>query len=180
VVDGPVEMLDIAPTLLNLLDIPVPVRMRGTDLGPWLACRRRRRHGLPPAFAEVEDKRMVVAGTDKLLCDLHWGSCAYYDLAADPARAAQPGRGAPERAAALRAILRRLAGRHVRFEPLLAKGASNPRAGRCRRAIERGRLGDALAGPELAALMTSARPLSAARGGAAAGGAAGRPETARR
>jgi len=23
-------------------------------------------------------------GSEKLLCDLHWGFCAYYDLAADP------------------------------------------------------------------------------------------------
>jgi HEAT repeat protein len=46
----------------------------------------------------------------------------------------------------------------VRFEPLLAKGASNPKGGPLPRAIERGRLGDLLAGPELAAIMTSDAP----------------------
>jgi arylsulfatase A-like enzyme len=84
VIDGPVELIDVTPTVLNLLDIPVPARMRGTDLGPWLAPRPAPAARLPPVFAEVEDKRMIVAGSEKLLCDLHWGFCAYYDLAADP------------------------------------------------------------------------------------------------
>jgi hypothetical protein len=75
------------------------------------------------------------------------------------ARAAQPGRGAPDARAALRAILDDWLDGHVRFEPLLAKGASNPRAA-VPQAIERGRLGDLLAGPELAAIMTSDAPLS--------------------
>src|SRR4029079_11151819 len=37
VVSGPVELIDIAPTILGLLDIPIPSRMRGEALGPWLA-----------------------------------------------------------------------------------------------------------------------------------------------
>jgi arylsulfatase A-like enzyme len=163
VVDGPVEMLDIAPTLLNLLDIPVPVRMRGTDLGPWIGVPPAPSSRLPPAFAEVEDKRMVVAGTDKLLCDLHWGSCAYYDLAADPREQRNLAEARPDRAAALRGILDDWLDGHVRFEPLLGKGASNPKGGPLPRAIERGRLGDLLAGPELAAIIASDAPLSQRR-----------------
>jgi arylsulfatase A-like enzyme len=163
VVDGPVELLDIAPTLLNLLDIPVPVRMRGTDLGPWLGNPPAPPERLPPAFAEVEDKRMVVAGTDKLLCDLHWGSCAYYDLAADPREQRNLAEARPDRAAALRGLLDRWLDGHVRFEPLLAKGASNPKGGPLPKAIERGRLGDLLAGPELAVIMTSDAPPSQRR-----------------
>jgi arylsulfatase A-like enzyme len=163
VVEGPVELLDVAPTLLNLLDIPVPVRMRGTDLGPWLIHPPAPSARLPPAFAEVEDKRMVVAGTDKLLCDLHWGSCAYYDLAADPREQRNLAEARPDRAADLRAILDKWLDGHMRFEPLLAKGASNPKGGPLPRAIERGRLGDLLAGPELAAIMTSKAPPSQRR-----------------
>ncbi|HEY7372986.1 MAG TPA: sulfatase-like hydrolase/transferase [Polyangia bacterium] len=163
VVDGPVELLDIAPTLLNLLDIPVPVRMRGTDLGPWLGVPPAPATRLPPAFAEVEDKRMVVSGTDKLLCDLHWGSCAYYDLAVDPRERNNLAEAHPDRAAALRATLDQWLDGHVRFEPLLAKGASNPTGGPLPKAIERGRLGDLLAGPELAAIMTSGAPASQRR-----------------
>ena len=157
-IDGPVEMLDIAPTLLNLLDIPVPVRMRGTDLGPWLASSPAPLSRLPPVFAEVEDKRMVVTRTDKLLCDLRWGSCAYYDLAADPREQRNLAEARPDRAAALRGLLDEWLDGHVRFEPLLAKGSSNPKGGPLPKAIERGRLGDLLAGPELAAIMTSDAP----------------------
>ena len=51
----------------------------------------------------------------------------------------------------------------MRFEPLLAKGASNPKGGPLPKAIERGRLGDLLAGPELAAIMTSDAPPSQRR-----------------
>jgi arylsulfatase A-like enzyme len=163
VVDGPVELLDIAPTLLNLLDIPVPVRMRGTDLGPWLGVPPPPSSRLPPAFAEVEDKRMVVAGTDKLLCDLHWGSCAYYDLAVDPHEKTNLAEARPDRAGALRSILDQWLDGHVRFEPLLAKGASNPTGEPLPRAIERGRLGDLSAGPELAAIMTSNAPAAQRR-----------------
>ena len=72
---------------------------------------------------------MVVAGTDKLLCDLHWGSCAYYDLAADPReQRTWPRRGPSARPRCARILDEWLDG-HVRFEPLLAKGASNPKGG---------------------------------------------------
>ena len=138
--------------------------MRGTDLGPWLGVPPAPAARLPPAFAEVEDKRMVVGGTEKLLCDLHWGSCAYYDLAADPREQHNLAEARPERAAALRGILDHWLDGHVRFEPLLAKGASNPKGGPLPKAIERGRLGDLLAGPELAAIMTLGR--AARRSGA--------------
>ncbi|HXU05057.1 MAG TPA: sulfatase-like hydrolase/transferase [Polyangia bacterium] len=163
VVDGPVEMLDVAPTLLNMLDVPVPVRMRGTDLGPWLAAPPAPSSRLPPAFAEVEDKRMVVAGTDKLLCDLHWGTCAFYDLATDPHEQRNLAETRPDRAAALRTILDDWLDGHVRFEPLLAKGAADSKGGLLPKAIERGRLGDLLAGPELAAIMTSDAPAAQRR-----------------
>ena len=61
VVDGQVQLIDVTPTVLNLLDIPVPARMRGTDLGPWLgspagggrapAARVRRARGPPHGLA---------------------------------------------------------------------------------------------------------------------------------
>ncbi|HMF44565.1 MAG TPA: sulfatase-like hydrolase/transferase, partial [Polyangia bacterium] len=161
VIDSPVELLDIAPTLLNLLDIPVPVRMRGTDLGPWLVVPPAPSARLPPAFAELQDKRMVVAGTDKLLCDLQWGSCAYYDLAADPRETRNLAEARPDRAAALHATLDQWLDGHMRFEPSAANGASNATA--VPKAIERGRFGDPQAGPELAAIVTSDAPLSQRR-----------------
>lgn len=155
VIERPVEMIDITPTVLGLLDIPVPARMRGTDLGPWLAPVPAPESRLPPAFAEVEDKRMIVFGQEKLICDLNWGFCAYHDLAADPGEKRNMADERPERAAALRAMLDEWLDGHVRFEPVLAKGAANPNGEGVPRAIERGRLGDLLAGPQLAELMLS-------------------------
>jgi len=154
-VDRPVELIDIAPTVLNLLDIPVPARMRGTDLGPWLATPPAPAARLPPAFAELEDKRMVVRGQEKLICDLNWGFCAYYDLAKDPGEKQNRADENPDRVASLRGVLDDWLDGHVRFEPVLAKGAANPNGERVPKAIERGRLGDLMAGPALAELMLS-------------------------
>jgi len=154
-VDQPVELIDIAPTVLNLLDIPVPARMRGTDLGPWLATPPAPASRLPPAFAELEDKRMVVRDQEKLICDLNWGFCAYYDLAKDPGEKQNRADEYPERVASLRGVLDDWLDGHVRFEPVLAKGAANPNGERVPKAIERGRLGDLMAAPALAELMLS-------------------------
>lgn len=159
VVSSPVELIDVTPTVLNLLDIPVPARMRGTDLGPWLATPPADPGRLPPAFAEVEDKRMIVWRKEKLICDLNWGFCAYYDLATDPGEKHNLADERPERAAALRRMLDDWLDGHVRFEPLLARGESNPEGGPVPRAIERGRLGDLLAAPELGALLVSRESL---------------------
>ncbi|MES1172611.1 MAG: sulfatase-like hydrolase/transferase [Bacteroidota bacterium] len=156
VVERPVELIDIAPTVLGLLDIPIPARMRGTNLGPWLATPPADEARLPPAFAEVEDKRMIVFGREKLICDLNWGYCAYHDLTVDPGERRNMADERPDRAAALRAMLDEWLDGHVRFEPVLARGASNPDGESIPKAIERGRLGDLLAGPALAALMLSA------------------------
>ncbi len=163
VVPSPVELIDVTPTVLNLLDIPVPARMRGTDLGPWLATPPADPDRLPPAFAEVEDKRMIVWRKEKLICDLNWGFCAYYDLATDPGEKHNLADERPERAAALRRKLDDWLDGHVRFEPLLARGESNPEGGPVPRAIERGRLGDLLAAPELGALLVSRESLAIRR-----------------
>ncbi len=154
-VDRPVELIDITPTVLGLLDIPVPVRMRGTDLGPWLATPPASADRLPPAFAEVEDKRMIVRDHEKLICDLNWGYCAYHDLTLDPGEHRNLIDDRPEPAAALRRLLDEWLDGHVQFEPVLARGAANPNGEQVPKAIERGRLGDLLAGPGLAALMLS-------------------------
>ncbi len=163
VVPSPVELIDVTPTVLNLLDIPVPARMRGTDLGPWLATPPADPDRLPPAFAEVEDKRMIVWRKEKLICDLNWGFCAYYDLATDPGEKHNLADERPERAAALRRMLDDWLDGHVRLEPLLARGESNPEGGPVPRAIERGRLGDLLAAPELGALLVSHESLAIRR-----------------
>jgi arylsulfatase A-like enzyme/HEAT repeat protein len=163
VVSEQVELIDVTPTVLNLLDIPVPARMRGTDLGPWLASPPAPESRLPPAFAEVEDRRMVVWRDEKLICDLHWGFCAYYDLATDPRETHNLAEEKPDRAAVMHGLLDHWLDGHVRLEPLLARGASNPEGGPMPKAIERGRLGDLLAAGDLAALMSGGAPLAQRR-----------------
>jgi HEAT repeat protein len=153
VVDGQVQLIDVTPTVLTLLDIPVPARMRGTDLGPWLATPPAPSGRLPPAFAELEDRRMVSVGGEKLICDMRQGLCAYYDLTADPHERHNLADERPARVAALRGLLDRWLDAHLTFEP----GTGNV-ASRVPRALERGRLGDAAAAPDLAALLASDAP----------------------
>ena len=117
VVDGQVELFDVTPTVLNLLDISVPVRMRGTDLGPWLATPPAPAARLPPAFAELEDKRMVSVAGEKLICDMRLGFCAYYDLTTDPHERHNLAEERPERVAYLHGLLDGWLDAHLQLEP---------------------------------------------------------------
>jgi HEAT repeat protein len=163
VVPGPVELIDLAPTILGLVDIPAPVRMRGTDLGPWLGVPPAPAARLPPAFAEVAEQRMIAWGLEKLVCKMNWGYCEYYDLAADPHEKKNLAEVAPERAARLRQRLDEWLDDHVRFEPQLVKGPANPDGSAVPKAIERGRLGDLSAAADLAAMLQSSSPLPVRR-----------------
>ena len=158
VVPGPVELIDLAPTILGLMDIPAPLRMRGTDLGPWLGMPPAPASRLPPAFAEVNDKRMIAWGLEKLICEIKLGYCAYYDLASDPHEQHNLAEARPEKAARLKQRLDDWLDDHARFEPQLVKGPANPDGRDVPHAIERGRLGDAAAAGELAALLQSPAP----------------------
>ena len=117
VVDGQVELFDVTPTVLNLLDISVPVRMRGTDLGPWLATPPAPAARLPPAFAELEDKRMVSVAGEKLICDMRLGFCAYYDLTTDPHERHNLAEERPARVAYLHGLLDGWLDAHLQLEP---------------------------------------------------------------
>jgi arylsulfatase A-like enzyme/HEAT repeat protein len=168
VVDGQVELFDVTPTVLNLLDISVPVRMRGTDLGPWLATPPAPAVRLPPAFAELEDKRMVSVAGEKLICDMRLGFCAYYDLTTDPHERHNLAEERPDRVAYLHGLLDGWLDAHLELEPSQLEPASagssaTAAAASVPKAIERGRLGDSSAAPELAALMNAAAPVAERR-----------------
>ena len=160
VVAGPVQLIDIAPTILGLLDLLAPVRMRGTDLGPWLAVPPAPEDRLPPVFAEVEDKRMVVKGQDKLICDLAKDYCAFFDLSADPREEHDLAEARPERAAALRQLLDTWLDEQARFESKPLAGADSADVSQ---ALERGRMGDPAAAAELATMLQSGAPLELRR-----------------
>jgi arylsulfatase A-like enzyme len=160
-VKGPSQLIDIPTTILGLLDLPIPARMRGTDLGPWLSASPAPVDRLPAVFAEVEDKRMVVQGSEKLICDVGKDFCSMFDLASDPREAHDLADSHPERLQALRQRLDGWLAEQVRYESKLlgAAGGAEPFA----RAIERGRLADASAAPELASLLTGNAPVEARR-----------------
>lgn len=170
----PVGLVDVAPTLLGLLGVPRPVRMRGQDLSPWFAETPPDEALLGPVYVEIGRKKGVVDGRDKLVCDLEIDDCRLYDLAADPGErrdrsdaAAEPTRRR------LRALLDGWLDADARFER--AAAAARDQAPRWDAATEallgRGRLGDRAAAVPLAEL--------AAGEGAAANDARLRREAAR-
>ena len=161
VVAGPVQLIDIPQTLLGLLDFPPPARMRGTDLGPWLANAPASENRLPPAFAELEDKRMVVLGHEKLVCDVSKDYCSYFDLATDPREQHDLADQRPGRLGVLRNELDRWLGEQARYETKLPGAADD--GGDLARAIERGRLGDVSVAPTLAGLLSGSFPVEARR-----------------
>jgi arylsulfatase A-like enzyme len=106
VVGDPVQTIDLLPTTLAALDIPLPARLRGRDLGALLTGRDR--EASPPgneglAFAETDDWTMLARGADRLLCLRKIGSCVLYDVARDPGEA-RPVDDRPARVAELRRL----------------------------------------------------------------------------
>lgn len=84
VVDCPVSLLDLAPTALALLGIPVPPSMEGEDLTPHLdgtaVCRRRALVAESPAYGP--DSAALLAWPLKLV--RRGDSSRLYDLESDP------------------------------------------------------------------------------------------------
>jgi hypothetical protein len=103
VVDAPVSLVDLAPTLLAGVGLPRPPRMSGDDLGPLV-------HGRPwerPVFAETASLRRVTLAREALVADLDDGTLELFDLDRDPLERTNLADARPERAAALRAEITR-------------------------------------------------------------------------
>lgn len=107
VIDDPVSLVDVAPTLGGLLDLPPLPTTQGRDLAPLL-----RGHPAPPApiLAEVAYRDyhrtyMLRDGDHKLIWDHHRDTRRLYDLAADPRETRNRVDLDPERAAAMTARL---------------------------------------------------------------------------
>jgi len=77
-----VELVDLLPTVLGGLEVPVPPRLRGRDLGPLLAKKRAQEAGF--AYAETEDQQLLAEGTLRLVCARRIGACRLFDVATDP------------------------------------------------------------------------------------------------
>ena len=90
-IDDPVALVDVAPTLIDLVGAPIPANMRGRSLLPVIARARRRRAGARPVFAELlpatawpHHATMMVDGGKKLIHRISDRRWELYDLASDP------------------------------------------------------------------------------------------------
>ncbi|HZO12455.1 MAG TPA: sulfatase-like hydrolase/transferase, partial [Polyangiaceae bacterium] len=77
----PVSLVDLMPTVLGGLGIPVSPRVRGRDLGPLLTGAA---NGQGFAFAETDEQTLLARGKLRLICARRVGACRLFDVAADP------------------------------------------------------------------------------------------------
>jgi arylsulfatase A-like enzyme len=159
-VAAPVQLVDLLPTVLEGLSIPRPARVRGADLGAWLADKPAAPPASPApglalpgfAFAETETQTMLARGPLRLVCARKIGACALYDVDADPGETADVSGQKPGELAAMRAELRAVEAGHGRYEKLglRKEGKGWPEA------LRRGLAGDGDAALDVAALLDDA------------------------
>jgi arylsulfatase A-like enzyme len=106
-IDSEVSLVDLVPTLLDVLRIGAPPGLSGRSLGPALSG-----HPLtgsaPPVFSEASQlasKKMVLLGGWKLIHDTEHDTWELYDLTADPGERRNLYHAAPGKAASLRRFL---------------------------------------------------------------------------
>jgi arylsulfatase A-like enzyme len=152
----PVGLVDVAPTLLGLLDMEPPVRMRGRDLAPWLLSEPAVGEPPPvPVYSEIGRRKMVVLGPRKLLCDFTTDACQLFDLVRDPAEKRNLIDAEPEAAARLRGYLDRFIAEAQRYErSASSEGPPAAEELRLREALSRARMGDRAVLPRLVAALT--------------------------
>jgi arylsulfatase A-like enzyme len=143
----PVQLVDLMPTLLSAYGIPKPPRVRGRDLGAWLAAPE------PPvddgvAFAEVDDASMFARGDDRLVCLKRAAACTVYDVATDPAEA--HALADPTKIEALRRAMGGLVAASAKLEGFELSGAT---ANAWPDALRRAFAGDAEAAIDVAPLL---------------------------
>jgi arylsulfatase A-like enzyme len=148
-VDAPVGLVDVAPTVLALLGIEPSLRMRGQDLSPLFSAATSQGFQPGPQFSEIERKKAIVDGTDKLICDLETDNCQAFDLAKDPKEQHPIVDGAT--VTRLRGKLNAWMAAETTFEAerVAAEGPT-------RRTLEKARLGDRGAVRELGPLLHDA------------------------
>lgn len=144
VVHPPVQTIDLLPTTLAALDVPIPPRLRGRDLGPALL-------GVEPvsaeglAFAETDDYTLLARGADRLVCARKIGSCTLFDVARDPSER-HPVVDRPARIAELKKLTAA-----IERETGKVEASSLPEA------LRRGLQGDRDAAEDVAPLLDDAR-----------------------
>ena len=102
VVSAPASLMDVTPTVLDLVRLPEPEDMEGETLIPWILGRHQAER---PIFSEVATKRMVVLGRYKLIYDSWRDIAELYDLDRDPAERKNLADARPALRRRLRALL---------------------------------------------------------------------------
>jgi arylsulfatase A-like enzyme/HEAT repeat protein len=146
-VTSPVQTVDLLPTVLRSMDIPVPPRLRGRDLGPLLLGEGEDDKGL--ALAETDELSLLAEGRYRLICHRPSAACRLFDLSRDPGQTRDVGAELPRVLEDMKARARALSTSHGRFEAqgLRSEGKGWPAP------IVRGLAGEADAAPELAQLL---------------------------
>ncbi len=147
-VTEPVQTIDIVPTVLSALGVPVPPRVRGHDLGPALTGKGKE-NASGFAFAETDDFAMVGDADLRLVCERRVSLCTLYDVTHDPAEKFDVSRARPGDVLREKKLLRQTELSHGRFEG----GKTN-----LPDALRRGLQGDAEAALDVAALLDDVRP----------------------
>jgi len=80
----PVEILDIAPTILTLLDLPVPPQMQGISLVPQLENDQSAAREPPVTTSWSRDSSSITRGQWKLVTGRFGGRESLFNLAEDP------------------------------------------------------------------------------------------------
>lgn len=144
VVRSPVQTIDLLPTTLAALDVPIPPRLRGRDLGPALVgAEAKGEEGL--AFAETDDYTLVARGDDRLVCARKIASCTLFDVAHDPMEK-QPVASRPARVDELR-----------KLTAVIERDTGKVEASVLPDALRRGLQGDLDAAEDVAPLLDDAR-----------------------
>ncbi|MEM9071337.1 MAG: sulfatase-like hydrolase/transferase [Myxococcota bacterium] len=145
-VDAPVEIIDVATTLLAAVGIPRDARMRGDDLGPLL----RGASAAPPyGFAEIGEERMVVSDREKLICGPL--GCRLFDLEDDPGETRNLAGENAARVEEMRGALGAFMASVPRIEAMAMGDAGWPEA------LARAELGDRSVAADLLPLLGDAR-----------------------
>jgi len=136
VVREPVNLVDLVGTTLSMLEIPIPARMRSTDLTGLMIGRDE---GPREALSEVHEQVMIVREGHKLICDRDADLCRLYDLEADPAEQRSIAAQHPDLVRDLEARIRAWERSHLRVElrPVVAEQGAQGWPAPIRRALAR-------------------------------------------
>ena len=150
VVNEPVQTIDLLPTLMAALEVPLPPRLRGRNIGPLLTGKIQSGAGL--ALAETEEQVMLAEGNYRLICARQIGACQLFDIALDASERHDLSSVQPDRFERMRRRERELSASHGQYEAqgLRAEGRGWPDA------ILRGVAGDGDAVEEIASLLDDA------------------------